>query len=87
MIQNSTIVKEFCRLTLCLKIAAEFGSINCLMYLLRLPNMRANPMERNMTNNWVPLHEAASRNNFTCVNVSTCNGWTFDSTLMNESKN
>jgi hypothetical protein len=26
-------------------------------------------MERNMTNNWVPLHEAASRDHYTCVNA------------------
>lgn len=28
-------------------------------------------MERNMSNNWVPLHEAAFRDHYTCVNVST----------------
>ncbi len=39
--------------------AAEFGSIQCLEYLLKCG--KANPMERNMSNNWVPLHEAASR--------------------------
>lgn len=26
-------------------------------------------MERNMSNNWVPLHEAASRDHYTCVNA------------------
>ncbi|CAF0796674.1 unnamed protein product [Brachionus calyciflorus] len=50
-----------------LHTAAEFGSIQCLEYLLKCG--RANPMERNMTNNWVPLHEAASRDHYTCVNA------------------
>ena len=51
-----------------LHTAAEFNSINCLVYLLK--NSTANPMERNMTNNWVPLHEAAYRDHYTIVNVS-----------------
>lgn len=37
-------------------------------YLLK--NSRANPMERNMSNNWVALHEAAFRDHYTCVNVN-----------------
>ena len=49
------------------KTAAEFGSIQCLEFLLECG--KANPMERNMTNNWVPLHEAAFRDQYTCVNV------------------
>lgn len=51
--------------------AAEFGSIQCLDYLLRASaSCGLKPMERNMTNNWVALHEAASRDHYTCVNVS-----------------
>ena len=51
-----------------LHTAAEFGAIQCLEHLLDCG--KANPMERNMSNNWVPMHEAASRDHYTCVNVS-----------------
>jgi serine/threonine protein kinase len=50
-----------------LHTAAEFGSIQCLQYLLKTG--RVNPMERNMTNNWVPLHEAAYKDQYICVNA------------------
>ena len=51
-----------------LHTAAEFGAIQCLEHLLDCG--KANPMERNMSNNWVPMRLARPLHMRECKQMS-----------------